>query len=86
VLSIADPGVALHVLWLVPAAAHRDPCHRRHDCPSDRGAYVCGDTGRLTPAQRTWLEGLTGCAGVEAYVWRPSDWEAIVERLKSEIS
>ncbi len=27
------------------AAAHTDPCHQRHSCPSDTGSYVCGDTG-----------------------------------------
>ena len=26
--------------------AHQDPCHRRHTCPSDSHAYVCGDRGR----------------------------------------
>ena len=25
--------------------AHRDPCHQRHSCPSDRGTYTCGDLG-----------------------------------------
>jgi phosphatidylserine/phosphatidylglycerophosphate/cardiolipin synthase-like enzyme len=25
--------------------AHQDPCHARHACPSDAGAYVCGDRG-----------------------------------------
>jgi hypothetical protein len=39
-------------------------------------------TGRLTPAQQTWLEALGRCPGVEAYVWRPADWEAIVSRLQ----
>ena len=33
-------------LVLSPALAHRDPCHRWHACPSDRGTYTCGDTGR----------------------------------------
>jgi hypothetical protein len=28
------------------SAAHQDPCHRLHSCPSDRGSYVCGDKGR----------------------------------------
>lgn len=27
------------------ADAHRSGCHRWHNCPSDRGTYVCGDTG-----------------------------------------
>jgi hypothetical protein len=40
------------------------------------------DTGRLTPAQRTWLDALQRCPGVEAHVWRPGDWDAIVKRLK----
>ena len=25
--------------------AHRSGCHRWHSCPSDRGAYICGDLG-----------------------------------------
>ena len=40
------------------------------------------DRGRLTPAQRTWLEALARCPNVEVYTWRPGDWPAIVERLK----
>jgi micrococcal nuclease len=35
-------------LVLSSALAHRDPCHRWHSCPSDTGAYVCGDTGRCS--------------------------------------
>ena len=38
--------------------------------------------GRLPPAQREWLEVLEKCRQVEVYVWRPADWETIVERLK----
>lgn len=29
--------------------------------------------GRVSPAQRDWLEGLQA-AGHEVHVWRPSDW------------
>lgn len=36
--------------------------------------------GRLTPAQRLWLERLTA-AGVDAGVWRPSQWLEIVDTL-----
>jgi phosphatidylserine/phosphatidylglycerophosphate/cardiolipin synthase-like enzyme len=32
--------------WLLPEAAHQDPCHRLHRCPSDQGSYSCGDLGR----------------------------------------
>jgi hypothetical protein len=38
----------LLALWLIAATtatAHRSGCHRWHSCPSDRGSYVCGDTG-----------------------------------------
>jgi hypothetical protein len=38
------------------------------------------DTGRLRPAQRTWIEALRS-AGIECYIWRPGDWNSIVERL-----
>ena len=37
--------------------------------------------GRITPSQRHWLEVLGWC-GLEPYLWRPSDWETIVEVLK----
>ena len=36
---------------------------------------------RPTPAQRGWLEALQACAGVECYLWTPSDWDAIVRTL-----
>jgi phosphatidylserine/phosphatidylglycerophosphate/cardiolipin synthase-like enzyme len=32
--------------WLLPGAAHQDPCHRRHSCPSDHNTFICGDRGR----------------------------------------
>jgi hypothetical protein len=32
--------------WRLPGAAHQDPCHRLHSCPSDHGTHVCGDKGR----------------------------------------
>jgi phosphatidylserine/phosphatidylglycerophosphate/cardiolipin synthase-like enzyme len=46
-------GICMSALFLVVltgfilgAHAHQDPCHRRHACPSDSQAYVCGDKGR----------------------------------------
>lgn len=51
--------------------------------PSVLFAELKTDRGRVTPAQRTWLEALEQCPGVEAYVWRPGDWPAIVERLQT---
>jgi VRR-NUC domain len=40
-------------------------------------------TGRLSPAQATWLDALRR-AGIECYLWRPSDFNAIVSRLSHE--
>ena len=40
------------------------------------------EKGRLTPAQRMWLDAFRGCPAVEVFVWRPSDWRALVEVLK----
>jgi VRR-NUC domain len=44
------------------------------------------DTGRLKPAQAAWFRDLAEieatCTGVEVYVWRPADFDAIVARLK----
>jgi phosphatidylserine/phosphatidylglycerophosphate/cardiolipin synthase-like enzyme len=36
----------LLAVWMDHTHAHQDPCHRRHACPSDSQAYVCGDKGR----------------------------------------
>jgi len=36
------------------------------------------------PQQAEWLEALLQCPGVETYLWRPSDWNQIVEVLKRE--
>lgn len=40
-------------------------------------AELKSEKGRLRPAQRAVLELLDRCPGVEAYTWRPSDWEAV---------
>ena len=39
------------------------------------------DTGKLTDAQRVWLNQLSLC-GQEFYVWRPSDWARVEEALR----
>jgi hypothetical protein len=38
------------------------------------------ERGKLSAAQREWLQALDMC-GVEIAVWRPRDWPAIEERL-----
>jgi len=39
------------------------------------------ETGKLTPVQREWLWGLAE-AGVEVFVWRPSNWRQAVQVLR----
>lgn len=39
------------------------------------------DRGKLSLAQEEWRARLGECPGVEYYLWRPSDWPAIVARL-----
>jgi hypothetical protein len=36
---------------------------------------------KLTPFQEKWIQHFKDC-GIEAYIWRPSQWEEIVECLK----
>ena len=44
-------------------------------------AELKSDRGQLTDDQAQWLDLLDACAGVEAYVWRPADWDRVVEAL-----
>lgn len=39
-------------------------------------------TGRITPAQRHWLQLLGAVPGVEVYLWRPADWECLTLLLR----
>ena len=38
--------------------------------------------GRVTAAQCHWLDALSGCSLVDAYLWRPADWAAIEAQLQ----
>jgi hypothetical protein len=40
------------------------------------------ENGRVSDAQRGWLDQLAACTSVEAVVWRPSDSARIVETLR----
>ena len=40
------------------------------------------DAGRVRPEQRAWLDDLEATAA-EVYLWRPRDWDAIVETLRA---
>jgi hypothetical protein len=38
-------------------------------------------TGRVSKAQRRWLDLLAACPGVEVYCWRPADWAEVIRVL-----
>ena len=40
------------------------------------------ERGRVTEAQREWLEALASCPGAEVKVWRPSDWDDVEYTLR----
>ncbi|WCN04290.1 hypothetical protein [Streptomyces sp. M92] len=44
-VTVVCLAVATVLIPVVPASAHRHPCHARHSCESDTGSYVCGDKG-----------------------------------------
>jgi hypothetical protein len=52
-------------------------CHRVHGVIF---AELKAEDGSTTADQDAWLEDLTA-AGARAFVWRPSDWSAIVALL-----
>jgi hypothetical protein len=39
-------------------------------------------TGKVSPAQDRWLDMLRQCPGVETYLWRPADIDAVAEVLR----
>ena len=39
------------------------------------------EKGRLSASQRVWSELLQACPGVDYYLWRPSDNEAVIQVL-----
>ncbi len=40
------------------------------------------ERGRVSPAQERWLALLRACPGVEAYVWRPGEWNSVSAVLR----
>ena len=40
-------------------------------------------TGKLTAAQHQWISILHTVQGIDCYVWRPQDWDTIVDILTS---
>jgi hypothetical protein len=44
-------------------------------------AELKSDSGKLRPNQSEWLDVLRLLPQVEVYLWRPADWDALVEIL-----
>jgi hypothetical protein len=44
-------------------------------------AELKSEKGKTTPAQDRWLDLLRACPGVETYLWRPSDLDAVRDVL-----
>jgi hypothetical protein len=55
-------------------------------CRGDRLllAELKRDGGKLTPAQTEWLSALAHVRVVEAHLWKPASWDAIVLTLQSD--
>lgn len=45
-------------------------------------AELKSERGRVMPQQQAWLDNLRECAGVESYLWRPSDWDELEDVLR----
>lgn len=45
-------------------------------------AELKSERGKCSLAQTQWLEAFDATGQVEVKIWRPSDWDAIVEELK----
>lgn len=72
--------------WSTPIQGHKGFC----DLVMVRGselifAELKTDEGKLTAAQREWLNALQG-AGVEAVIWRPGDLEMVKRRLVGRVA
>jgi hypothetical protein len=45
-------------------------------------AELKSEGGKLSPQQEAWLEELRAVAGIEVYLWRPSQWwDGTIERV-----
>jgi len=47
-------------------------------------AELKSEKGRVSAEQQSWLDGFSQVLGIEVYVWRPSDWQAIVGILEQQ--
>jgi len=47
-------------------------------------AELKSENGKVQPKQQEWLDILAQCPGAEVYLWRPSDFEQIVDILRDK--
>jgi hypothetical protein len=47
-------------------------------------AELKAENGRMTPAQKDWRADFEASPGVEYYLWKPSDWDALTAVLQGE--
>ena len=40
------------------------------------------EKGKVSACQKLWLDNLRKCEGMDVFLWRPSDWDSIVEQLR----
>lgn len=82
------PARRLDGTWRTPlqgdGAGFVDIIAVRGDVSTGRCLFIelKSDHGRLSPLQRRWFDALHSVQAVEAYVWRPGDWDHIVEVLR----
>ena len=55
-------------------------------CKPPRLLFCELKVGRNKPsdAQSAWLGALGSCDGVESYLWRPEEWDAVVDVLRAK--
>ena len=75
---------------------HHDHDSRKQDWRADSGfpdlvlakdgriifAELKAEKGRMSSSQLLWIDHLQPNAGVEVYIWRPDDWDEIVQVLQ----
>lgn len=78
-------GIKFHFTWLAIHSPKGFPDLVLRNLEQKRiiFAELKTESGKVTPSQQEWHDDLIEC-GQEAYIWRPSDMEKIVEILRGK--